>query len=263
MAMVPPINVNQKSFANIALVVIAIILAGTVGYLVLAKKSPTTQPVTPTASNQASAPKPIEYQMVSATNPQSSYPLIKDYPDKAVMERVNKTLNEAFKDFGCDSETPKDKSEWNVKISTDYAQNDIFSVNAGGSYWCGGPYPTNNYSSTFTFDMKTGEQITFEKLFKNYQKDKKQIINIIYGDVIAKTNDYVARHPVGDGNCENVNTFGSLSDSSQDYRLSTTTKAISVQPNYPHVIEACIEAVEVPVQKLLPFIDTNSILNRI
>lgn len=216
-------------------------------------KFPSTETKPVTSQN----PKPtpvvvkdlINYQMVPANNKEYSYPLIKDYPNKVIMEKVNKTLSENFKDSGCDSTNPEDNSDWNVKISVDYAQNDIFSVNESGDYYCGGPYPTNNYSNTLTFDMKTGEQITFEKLFKNYEKDKEQINTNIYSNI---TNS----------DCGDV-TPESLVDFSQDYRISSKTRTIKVRPELPHVIEACIEEAEVPIKKLSPFIDTTSILNRI
>jgi hypothetical protein len=210
----------------------------------------------------------IKYKMIPADDFRYSYPQIIDYPDSAAMEKVNKVLAETFKDQGCDSRAAAangvdDQSfSWNLKPSVDYAQNDIFSVSNSGDYFCGGAYPVNNYLNTLTFDMKTGEQVGFEELFKDYEKDKKQIISAIYGEITAKADDYAVENPEA-SNCGGINTFANVSSNPQNYRLSTSTKMISVRPEYPHIIAACTVDIEVPIEKLLSFIKDDSILNRI
>ncbi|MBC7981802.1 hypothetical protein H7X65_01875 [Candidatus Parcubacteria bacterium] len=205
----------------------------------------------------------IKYKMVSTVNSKYQYPQITDFKDKQIMDKVNQTLSQTF-NFSCDIDTPTDKSYWDVKISIDYAKNDIFSVNSSGDFYCGGAYPTNNYSNTLTFDMKTGEQVSFENMFDNYQKNKVKIINSMYEKVISETKDYISKNPTDNGNCGSVNTYDMLaSEYGQSFRLTDKPGVISIRPDYPHVIEACIPEVEVAVQKLLPYVSLNSILNRI
>lgn len=208
----------------------------------------------------------ISYKMVSTPNNNGSYPQIINYSDKVVMSKVNKFLDDKFKDFGC--APGSSQNTWNVGINVDYSKNNIFSVHEGGDYYCGGPYP-GVFSYSFIFDMKTGEQVTFDKLFKNYQNDKTQILNTIYASDISKTDDYIKNHPdivFGDPNstsCDNVNTLERISSYDQYYKISSTTKSITAYPDYPHVIQGCGPIEEVPIEKLSSFISTDSILNRI
>lgn len=270
---------NQGFIVTLLIIIIATLVIGGGFYIYLQNKSlraveeqqdlkivaTTTVSAQNTEANQiVKLSDEIKYKMISTSNGKYKYPKIIDYSNKQIMDTVNQKLVQSYKDFGCDADTPKDKSNWNVKITIDYAKNDIFSVNSSGDFYCGGAYPTNNYSDTLTFDMKTGSQISFENLFNNYQKDKKGIINSIYSKVIAETKDYISKNPTDNGNCGSINTYDMLaSEYGQGFRLSNKTGFITVRPSYPHVIEACTPEVEVSAQKLLPFTNSNSILNRI
>ncbi|MEI6238254.1 MAG: hypothetical protein WCP15_01810 [bacterium] len=217
--------------------------------------------------------KPIDYKMLPTSDGKNKYPQIINFADKDVMDSVNKVLSDSFKNFGCgptdDTGEPtlvKDPY-WNMEITVDYAKNDIFSVNEHGSYYCNpAAYPTNKASYTMTFDMKTGEQVYFNDLFTNYDADQESIIKTVYGDLIARTEKYIKENPNSEENkCKALNTFEMLSDYyiMHDFRLSSTPKEISVRPGYSHAAESCIEDVVVPIEKLKPFYDETSILDRI
>ena len=209
-------------------------------------------------------PGTVQYISSSGSVAKFRYPIIVNYPNKTIMDKVNKFLVDAYGSSGCGEDSPKENSYWDMLISVDYSKNDIFSVNQGGSYFCNAAYPTNNYSETLTFDMKTGEQIGFEKLFKNYDADKEKILRTIYGDIIAKTEEFTAKNPDAEGVCENVNTFDTIAEAgSPDYRISSSTRELIVTVGYPHVMEACNPEATVPVEKLLPFVADTSILKRI
>lgn len=206
-------------------------------------------------NNQKSADNNIEYKMMGTPNPTYFYPQIVNYKNKETMDKVNTELAHELEFSGCPSDISQENLSWNLKLAIDYSKNDIFSVNVSGDYYCGGPYPVNNYSNTITFDMTTGEKITFENLFKNYEENKKEIINIIYGDTVLSSdkNDI----------CTNVNTIDNIISNPQNYRISKDKKAIIVRPEYPHIIEHCINNAEISIEKLAPFLNENSILNRI
>ncbi len=245
---------------HIVIISAVIILAVGGGVYFFTQEKPITTPVLTNTQTSSTA---VAYKMVTTSNGLYEYPQVIDYPNAATMNKVNQALVQTFKDFGCDENTPIDKSTWNLKVAIDYAKNDIFSVNVHGDYNCGGPYPTTNYSSTQVFDMKTGNQVTFEQLFADYKKDTQKIITSIYKDVLDATSEYILKNPNDDNNCAAANTYTALSETTQDYRLSTKPGVIEVRPNYPHVSEACTPEVEIAVQQLLSFVDATSLLNRI
>lgn len=215
---------------------------------------------------QVSLENPIKYELLPTADIQHFYPQLIEYEDAEVMTKVNRILEHSLKNSPC-GEVKSELVHFApiFSISVDYAKNDIFNVHMAGTFDCGGAYPINNYLNSLTFDLKTSEEpVTFEQLFKDYEKDKKQILAIIYSDVIARTSDYISKYgETSDANCGRVNTLETLSEYPQNFILSSSTPSIFVSPSYPHVMEACIERVEVPVMKLLPFADTNSILNRL
>lgn len=219
---------------------------------------PTTLPPRPADATTTAA---IMYELIPGSDPAFTYPQITNYADEVVMATVNQALTDAFGQTSCGEDGAGRDFEWNVVTTVDYAQQDIFSVNASGNYFCGGAYPTNNYTQTLTFDMKTGETITFPQLFESYETDQAQILETIYAAQIelAKMSEGVAE----EGSCSLVNTLDTLMNYTHDFRLATATKAVIVQPQYPHVIEACAEPVTVPVEQLLPFAPQNSLLYRL
>ncbi len=252
-------NNSQKKPLLLTSIIIAIILIIGCGIYYCFKHQNKTEVKT--------SPKEISYKMVPTSNNKGKYPQILDYSDKTIMDKVNASIAENFKEFGCPESASEDY--WNVGVGVDYAKNDIFSVEMGGDYYCGGVHPTA-FIYSFVFDMKSGEQVSFEKLFANYDNDKEKILKTIYADAIASSSAYIKSHPEIDyaygnssGECDDVNTFVNLSSWGQYYQLSSTTKSIIVYPDYPHVIQACEPTEEVSVEKLAPFINKDSILNRI
>lgn len=204
----------------------------------------------------------IAYEMVASNAPGFTYPQITNYPDTEVMNQVNETLRQAFAVAGCGTPAEAEQEyEWNIVTTVDYAQNDIFSVNASGNYFCGGAYPVNNYSQTLTFDMKTGEQINFADLFVDFETDQSQIIETIYAAQIDLA--LLSQGVAEEGSCALVNTLDTLLNYTHDFRLSSNVPSIIVRPQYPHVIEACIEPVTVPVEQLLPYAPEDSLLYRL
>ena len=233
----------------------------------------------------------IAYIMVPATNPKYSYPQLSNYPNKGVMDKVNAKLMADFHQIGCfgdaDSPVSKDTADDDLTISVDYAKNAIFSVTEKGSYYCGGAYPTNDYQHSDTFDMTTGELVTLETMFGPQYFSENQpnsptesgsanpVLTIIYKDLMQKAAAYIKAHPGVDITDDQSDAFCMLryqpsgSDSTgaltqtQDFRLSSTSPVLFMRPEYPHVIESCIEEASAPIKDLLPYATPHSILRRI
>ncbi len=203
----------------------------------------------------------IPYTMVPTNDPAFTYPQITSFREPLILEQVNQKIAETFGQAGCGPDTSDETFEWNVVTTVDYAENDIFSVNASGNYFCGGAYPVNNFTQTLTFDMTTGELIEFPMLFESFDTDQELILETIYAAQITLAE--MSADIAEEGSCSVVNNLETLLNYTHDFRLATTTQAIVVRPQYPHVIEACAEPVTVPAEQLLPFSPQDSILYRL
>jgi hypothetical protein len=181
------------------------------------------------------------------------------------MNRVNAQIDELTKEFGCPEPRGKNDS-YKVFSLVEYAVQDIFSIYASANYYCGGPYPTNDENLSLTFDLRTGDKVGFSELFRNYDANKDQILKIIFAKQLARNERL---HAAGkrldeDFTCEDdpkLFSIESLRDSKYSYNFSK--KGLVVQPQWPHVIEACAERVTVPYQQLREVAAPNGILARI
>jgi len=195
----------------------------------------------------------IDYKMVTSENGEP-YPQVVGYSSKKMMRRANQILTDQFGSNGCrpDARTSSRDTEFTIT----HAQNDIFSVAEKGSTYCGTAYPTT-VDYTLTIDMRTGQEVEFTDLFANYERDKKEILNIIYEDVFAQ-----AKASPSD-QCSEVNTYDELSRRSHNYDFSSRSSVIHVRPRLPHAIQACTQEADVSLTELLPYVDDGSILQRI
>jgi hypothetical protein len=221
------------------------------------QKSVVVTPAAPTPQSDTE----ITYTMEPTNDPEYTYPQITNFMDVVIAARVNQVLQQNFSQSGCGVERLDDTYEWDIRTNVDYARNDIFSVNASGNYFCGGAYPTNNYSVTLTFDMTTGKVVDFASLFNSYETDQEQILSTIYAAQITLAE--MSADIAEEGSCSVVNSMETLLNYTHDYRLIGADNSLTIQPQYPHVIEACAESVTIPVEQLLPFSPTESLLYRI
>jgi hypothetical protein len=207
----------------------------------------------------------IHYSMSPVSDTQIRFPRLTAYKDITTMNRVNAQIDELSKEFGCPA--PHGKDDWYKVISrVEYAAKDILSIYASANYYCGGPYPTNDANMSLTFDLRTGKKVQFAELFKSYDVNKDQILKIIFARQLARTEKLLAAGRKSDesSNCEensDLFTLEILRDSEYAYNFSE--KGLVVQPQWPHVVEACAERVTVPYQQLMEFAAPNGILARI
>lgn len=201
----------------------------------------------------------IGYQMARVRRTKMMFPRLTRFRDRAVLGAVNRQIDVLTRDFGCDRGR---NNYYNLKSRVEYAAHDVFSIYASAEYFCGGAYPTNDSNNSVTFDMKTGRQIKFEELFKNYEADKREILETIFASQIAvATRRAATRKPEAEEDCEDLFQLDRLESST--YAFNFSRNGLSVQPEWPHVIEACAERVTVPYAKLSKFAAPNGVLARV
>lgn len=201
----------------------------------------------------------IGYQMARIRRTKLMFPRLTRFRDRAVMGAVNRQIDVLTRDFGCEDRGRN--NYYNLRSRVEYAAKDIFSIYASAEYFCGGAYPTNDSNNSVTFDMKTGKQIKFEELFKNYEADKREILGTIFASLIARAASGNAKK---EGDCAgeaDMYTIDHFESSSYAFNFSKT--GLSVQPEWPHVIEACAERVTVPYAKLKNFAAPGGALARV
>lgn len=203
----------------------------------------------------------IGYQMARVRRTKMRFPRLTRFKNRAVLGVVNRQIDALTREFGCDDRGRY--NYFNLRSRVEYASQDIFSIYASTEYFCGGPYPTNDNNISVTFDMKTGKQIKFEELFKNYEADKREIIGVMFASQIATAARRAAsRKPDStETDCEDLFEIGQLETSTFAFNFSKD--GLSVQPQWPHVIEACAERITVPYAKLEKFAAPDGVLARV
>lgn len=206
----------------------------------------------------------IHYRTTLVRNTGIEFPRLTAYKNVTAMDRVNAQIDELTKEFGCPEPRGKDDT-YKVSSRVEYAAQDTFSIYASANYYCGGPYPTSDKNVSITFDLRTGEKVEFAELFENYEANKDKILKIIFASQLARTERLLAAGKQRDENsdCEedpSLFTLEGLRDSEYAYNFSE--RGLVVQPQWPHVAEACAERVSVPYQQLKEFAAPDGILSR-
>jgi hypothetical protein len=190
------------------------------------------------------------------------FPRLTRFRDAKVMREVNRQIDETTREFNCEGQGGKN-SYFNVKSRVTYADRDIFSIYASAEYYCNTAYPTNDANTSRTFDLKTGKLVAFEELFRNYEADREEIIKTIFAAEIARSEKLAASGKPKEQTCEGdpeLYSLERLTGSSYNYNFSGA--GLQVQPDWPHVIEACSKIVTVPYSKLQRFAAPDRILAR-
>ncbi|MBS1791112.1 MAG: hypothetical protein JST85_25600 [Acidobacteria bacterium] len=219
-----------------------------------------TRRPTRTSLNGAS----VRFESVVVRNADVRFPRLTYYQDAKVLQTVNQKIDEITADFGCDGDTSRTAGNYRVKSDVEYSTKQIFSIYASASWFCGGPYPTNDSNISLTFDLKTGKLIEFEDLFQNYEQNKTEILKIVFAAQLERTARLVATGKTREGTCDgdpNLYSLEHLEDSLFAFNFSA--EGLRVQPLWPHVMEACSERVTVPYKKLKQFVAPEGLLARV
>lgn len=190
------------------------------------------------------------------------FPRLTRLGDREVMRRVNRQIYEVAREFDC-GET-EGNSYFNVRSAVEYVEYDVFSIYATAEYYCGGAYPTNDANSSMTFDLRTGEQVKFAALFKDYEQNYEEILRVIFAKQIARSEKLVASGKPKEDSCEGDFDLYSIERlQSSTFAFNFSKAGLKVQPEWPHVIEACAELVTVPYKDLKKFAAPEGLLARV
>lgn len=208
----------------------------------------------------------IGWRMVKVKLHHGSFqvPRLTRYRDPKVVTSVNQRIDASFRDLGCDPE-PGQESDLQIESSVKLASRDIFSVYIVGSYYCGGAHPTNEDFRSATFDLRTGKPAELEKLFRNYERDKRAILSAIFEKQIARAgkNPAPPTAPDDQAGCEDapeLYALDALEESSYTFNFSPA--GLEVQPEWGHAVQACEIRVTVPYGKLKPYAAPGGLLER-
>ena len=157
-------NMNQKGFVNILLIVLVVVLAGVLGYVTLVKKpAPTEQPQSNNSQNTQQTPPPIVKQNPPPTQP----PVVEadinlTYPNGGEILSLNNSVNITYKVSNAFKSkiSPTDKTEFyllnsqNVLVgyigkfdvnSTQFVWNPQQLIHNGGLDTTSAPTPAGQY----------------------------------------------------------------------------------------------------------------------
>lgn len=191
------------------------------------------------------------------------FPRITQYSDQRILKKVNSMIDDTTATFTCDG----GQGSFDVDSNATYTEKDILSIYASSSYYCGGAYPTNDSNSSMTFDLKTGDLVTFTDLFADYERDQEQILRVIFGPKIQASEKATEKGSAADneeGSCEDdpeIYSLDHFKDSSFNFNFASD--GLHVQPDWPHVIEACSEIAVVPFSSLKDYAAPKGILARV
>ncbi len=206
----------------------------------------------------------LHFELAQVGNTGVRFPRLTYYKDAKVLDAVNQKIDEITADFGCDEDTPLRNSTYRVKSSVEYLTKQIFSIYASASWFCGGPYPVNDSNISLTFDLKTGKLVEFEDLFQNYERDKTEILKIIFAAQLDRSARLIATGKVKEGACDGDPSLYSVERLETDVlAYNFSAEGLRVQPSWPHAIEACAERVTVPYGKLKKFAAPSGLLARV
>ena len=204
----------------------------------------------------------IIYRRVRIRHTGILFPRLVNFHDKAVMRQVNRQIDQLTEEFGCEERVRH--SYYRVKSTVEYADKEIFSIYASAAYSCGGPYPTNDSNISVTFDLTTGKQVNFEELFTDYETNKRAILKIIFAQQVERAEKVNRSGRRPDGTCEGNGDLYSLDNlEGGAYSFAITKTGLNVQPQWPHVIEACAERVTVPYEMLKEYAARGGLLERV
>src|SRR5262249_41168490 len=213
-------------------------------------------------AQQKGADNGIKYAKVLIRRSPIRFPRLSYFRNREVMRLVNRQIDEVTREFGCGEASRN--SYFRVRSAVEYAENDIFSIYATAEYYCGTAYPTNDANNSMTFDLRNGKQVKFEDLFTDYESDRQHILKIIFAKQISHAEKLVASGKPRDNTCEGDYELYSMEHlEGSTFGFNFSKAGLRVQPEWPHVIEACSKLVTVPYAQLKKFALPGGLLARV
>lgn len=203
----------------------------------------------------------VEVRMVrdAATGAELPRVTLPGRPD--VEARVNARLDSLSASLACEpTDVPLDpdmETTFESRARATHAADDVLSVSVHASYFCGGPYPTNDANFSVTYDLTTGEAVPFEALFRDYTADRAAIAGVLQTTLAPAVAG-------GEAPTECADLFASpeaVAEMTFSYALAD--EGVLVQPEFPHVTEACAVEATVPYASLRAYARDGGVLARV
>lgn len=205
----------------------------------------------------------IGYAKTRVRRTRIMFPRLTRFRDAKIMREVNRQIDETTREFNCEGQGDRN-SYYRVRSRVAYADKEIFSIYASAAYYCNTAYPTNDDNISQTYDLRTGKRVQFEELFKNYEADRQEIIKTIFAAEIAQSERLAASNKPKEESCEGDPEIYSLEHlAGSTFAFNFSSAGLQVQPEWPHVIEACAKIVTVPYDKLAGFAAPDGLLSRV
>lgn len=195
-------------------------------------------------------------------------PHLTKYHDRQIVAFVNRQIDNQLAEVGCSDEPWGEDKTLEVRSAVKLAAHDIFSVYMSASYFCGA-YPENNDDRSLTFDLRTGKAVSFEELFRDYVKERRTILATIFRRQVEAAASRKEGTETDSGSCEDYSSelysldhLAGDESSRSNFFFNFTAGGLEVEPDWPHVVEACAERVTVPYAQLRAFAAPGGLLER-
>jgi hypothetical protein len=206
----------------------------------------------PLAARAAPTAAPMHTQ---GANP--VYPRLAGLADARVMAQVNALIAaqektdrasraDCLMQLKAGGQTPT-RDSYSEAVTVTYLSGRLLSLNVVSSYDCGGPYPNDGIETPMTFDLASGRQIDWSKAFKPGflpSGAKGSMLTRLYRAAYPKDQDADCRSAMRDDD-----PF-----SEAPILWLDSKRGLMVQPDFPHAIAACAEAVALPAAGFAPYL---------
>ncbi|QNT69811.1 hypothetical protein HQ394_11415 [Defluviicoccus vanus] len=203
----------------------------------------------------------ISYRQAAVRRTGVQYPRLTAYQDDRILRSVNSSIDRITADFGCEGRRGQDQY-FQVDAAVTYAADDVFSILGEGGYYCGGAHPEDIWP-TATFDLKSGRQLAFPDLFRDYAPPT--VTAILAAIIAARTAQQAVPDTASGDNaasCEELFALDNLRDT--DFAFALSRDGLYLIPaSWPHVVAACAEPTIVPYPRLKPFAAPGGVLARV
>lgn len=197
--------------------------------------------------------------------PNPTYPRLTALADGRVMARVNARLAAKEKedramrrDCRSSAGPGRPRGDWATRTEVTYLSPRFLSVEVVSDYDCGGPYPNDGIETPVTFDLATGAEVVWAKLFK---PGFLPVADAAEGAAPSRlTRLYRARYPKGaDAECRTGVMGGEPFESAPILWLDAK-RGLVVKPDFPHVSQACAEEATLTPAALAPYLRDPALL---
>lgn len=213
----------------------------------------------------------------------TTLPHFTHYSDQAVLDKLNAKMDKISHDGSCASNQSElqDFIQYNstqysskqlssmspaqvmdllgidsvVEGKVVYAKHATLSIILYFDSNCGGAHPNNN-TQAITIDLKTGNEITFENLFSNYDSNKDAIANILAKDYDTHLRKNESSQEYEKDDCANMDSLTFIYPT-----YAVRDSGIEIWPELPHVMQVCARDFPVSFKEIKPYLSKNSIFS--